>query len=129
MKFLCLAYLDRGLSPGPDVASRYGALAEAMIIAGVIVDSGQLAPSSESKMRRIADGKTDIADGPVVDATSHPSAYFLIDCASLDDALQWAARIPAATYGTVEVRPPRAAPRDPPTTARSHEFLRQSNRR
>jgi hypothetical protein len=40
MKFLCLAYLDRGLSPGPDVASRYSALAEAMITAGVIVDSG-----------------------------------------------------------------------------------------
>ena len=39
MKFLCLAYLDRGLSPGPDVASRYGALADAMITAGVIVDA------------------------------------------------------------------------------------------
>jgi hypothetical protein len=70
MKFLCLAYLDRGLSPGPDVASRYGALAEAMIIAGVIVDGGQLAPSSDSKMIRIADGKTDITEGPVVDRPS-----------------------------------------------------------
>lgn len=109
MKFLCLAYLDRGLSPGPDVASRYGALTEAMVTAGVIVDSGQLAPSSDSKLVRISDGRTDIGDGPVTDTTSHPSAYFLIDCACLDDALQWAARIPAATYGTVEVRPPRAA--------------------
>ena len=45
MKFLCLAYLDRGLSPGPDVASRSGAPAEAMITACVIVDSGQLAPN------------------------------------------------------------------------------------
>jgi hypothetical protein len=70
MKFLCLAYLDRGLSPGPDLAGRYGALAEAMIIAGVIVNSGQLAPSSDSKMIRIADGKTDITVGPVVDRPS-----------------------------------------------------------
>jgi hypothetical protein len=41
-----------------------------MIIAGVIVDSGQLAPSSDSKMIRIADGKTDITEGPVVDRPS-----------------------------------------------------------
>jgi hypothetical protein len=107
MKFLCLAYLDRGRSPGPDVAAQYGELAQAMTTAGVIVDSGQLAPSTASKIVRITDGKTDIGDGPLASGTSAPSAYFLIDCANLDDALGWAAHIPAASYGTVEVRPPR----------------------
>ena len=44
MKFLCLAYLDRGLTPPPGVAAQYGALGEAMRAAGVFVDSGQLSP-------------------------------------------------------------------------------------
>jgi hypothetical protein len=45
LKFLCLAYLDCDLLPGPDVASRYNALAEAMTTAGVIVDSDKLGPN------------------------------------------------------------------------------------
>jgi hypothetical protein len=45
MKFLCLAYLDRDPLPGPDVASRYNALAEAMTTAGVIVDSDKPGPN------------------------------------------------------------------------------------
>jgi hypothetical protein len=45
MKFLCLAYYDRDLLPGPDVASRYHALAQAMTTAGVIVDSDKLGPN------------------------------------------------------------------------------------
>jgi hypothetical protein len=107
MRFLCLAYLDRGLSPGADVTAQYSALAQSMKTAGVIVDIGQLAPPTASKIVRISDGTTEVSDGPLADASSRPSAFFLIDCAGLDDALEWAARIPAASYGSIEVRPPR----------------------
>jgi hypothetical protein len=76
--------------------------------AGVFVDMGQLAAPSDSKTVRVADGTANAVDGPpssVGDDTSSPIAYFLIDCTSLDDALAWAAHIPAATYGSIEVRP------------------------
>jgi hypothetical protein len=107
MKFLCLAYLDRGLAPPPGVAAEYGALAEAMRAAGVFVDSGQLSPADASKLVRVTAGQADATDGPPRGARQEPTAYFVIDCADLDDALRWAARIPAAAYGSVEVRPPR----------------------
>ena len=56
MKFLCLAYLDRGLAPGPDVAAEYGALGEAMREADVFVDSGQLSPGDAARLVRVTAG-------------------------------------------------------------------------
>jgi hypothetical protein len=108
MKFMCLAYLDRGLTPGPDAAAQYPLLGRAMGEAGVFVDMGQLTARSNSKTVRVTAGTSKVVDGPPSsngDDTCNPIAYFLIDCSSLDDALAWAARIPAATYGSIEVRP------------------------
>jgi hypothetical protein len=107
MKFMCLAYLDRGLTPGPDAAAQYPLLGRAMREAGVFVDMGQLAARSDSKTVRVTASTSKVVDGlPSSDGdTSSPIAYFLIDCTGLDDALAWAARIPAATYGSIEVRP------------------------
>ena len=108
MRFMCLLYLDRGLTPGPEAMAQTQALGQAMRDGGVFVDSGRLAAPGESKTVRITDRDLDVVDGPPSSEgkdTSSPIAYFLIDCASLDDALTWAARIPAATYGSIEVRP------------------------
>jgi hypothetical protein len=107
MKFLCLAYLDRGLAPPPGVAAEYGALAQAMRTAGVLVDSGQLSPAGAARLVRVTAGQAEVTDSPPPGAGQEPTAYFVIDCADLTDALQWAARIPAAAYGSIEVHPPR----------------------
>jgi hypothetical protein len=107
MKFLCLAYLDRGLAPPAGVAAEYGALGDAMRAAGVYVDSGQLSPSSGSKLVRLTGGQAEVSDGPPGGAGQAPTAYFVIDCPGMADAMDWAARIPAASYGSIEVRPPR----------------------
>jgi hypothetical protein len=107
MKFLCLAYLDRGLAPPPGVAAEYGALGEAMREAGVLVDSGQLSPPDTSKLVRVSAGQAEVSDGPHAAAGQEPTAYFVLDCPGPGDALEWAARIPAASYGSIEVRPPR----------------------
>jgi hypothetical protein len=107
MKFLCLAYLERGLFPGPGVAAGYGALTAAMREAGVYIDSGQLSSRDSSKLVRVTAGQAEVSDGPPSGAGPAPTAYFVIDCDGLNDALDWAARIPAAAYGSIEVRPPR----------------------
>ena len=106
MKFLCLAYLDRGLSPGPDAFAQYGTMREEMVAAGVFVDAGQLSSSEASKVVRISDGQVEVQDGSPSAGIS-PIAYFLIDCADTDAAVEWAQHIPAASYGSIEVRPPR----------------------
>jgi hypothetical protein len=107
MKFLCLAYLDRGLAPPPGVAAEYGALGEAMRAAGVLVDSGQLSPADASRLVRVTAGQAAVSDGPPPGARQPPASYFVIDCTGLAEALDWAARSPAAAYGSIEVRPPR----------------------
>jgi hypothetical protein len=110
MKFMCLAYLDRGLTPGPDTAAQYPLLGRAMREAGVYVEMGQLVSQSDSKTVRVTDGMSNVVDGPPLsdrDDISSPIAFFLIDCSGIDDAVAWASRIPAATYGSIEVRPVR----------------------
>ena len=107
MMFLCLTYLDRGLSPGPEVAADYSALHRAMEAAGVLVASGQLQSGEASKVVRVSAGATDVSDGSPAGAGQVPSAYFVIDCKDVDRALDWASRIPSVSYGSVEVRPPR----------------------
>ena len=107
MKFLCLAYLDRGLAPPAGVAAAYGALTQAVRQAGVFVDSGQLSPPDSAKVVRVTAGQAGVSDGPPPAAGQEPTAYFVLDCPDLTAALDWAARIPAAGYGSIEVRPPR----------------------
>ncbi len=107
MKFLCLVYLDRGLSPEAGVMEQYQALGKAMREAGVIVDSGQLAEPSASKTVRMVNDETSVIEGSPSgggDEIPSPIAYYLLECPSAEDALGWAARIPAATYGSIEVR-------------------------
>jgi uncharacterized protein (DUF1330 family) len=79
----------------------------------VLIDSGQLSPGSAAKLVRMTDGQAEVSDGPPPGGGQAPSAYFLIDCPDLDSALDWPVRIPAASYGTVEVRPPRQTPLHP----------------
>lgn len=108
MRFICLAYLDRGMTPGLDAYLQYQDLAQAMQQAGVLVAMGQLVSRSESKTVWITDGTTNVSNGPPAshsDETAGPIAYFLIDCESPEDALSWATRLPAAEYGSIEVRP------------------------
>jgi hypothetical protein len=107
MKFLCLAYPDPGFTPRAGLIAEYAALGEAMRAAGVFIDSGQLSPGDAAKLVRVTAGPVGVSDGPPPGGGQTPSAYFLIDCPDLHTALEWAARIPAASYGTVEVRPPR----------------------
>jgi len=68
---------------------------------------GQLSPADASKLVHVTAGEAEVSDGPPPAAGQAPSAYFVLDCADLQAAVDWAARIPAASYGSVQVRPPR----------------------
>jgi hypothetical protein len=54
---------------------------------------------------RIRDDETLVSDGPFAETKESLGGFFLVDAESLDEAIEWAARIPAARTGTVEVRP------------------------
>lgn len=105
MRFHCLLYADRGIEPPGDALARYGALRAEMTAEGVLVAFGRLQPDSSTKVVRIDDGKPVVETGPVNDDGARPVGFFLIDCEDDAHAIGWAARIPAAQYGSVEVIP------------------------
>jgi hypothetical protein len=83
----------------------YQAFGEALTKAGVMKNSNRLRPISDATTVRVADGKSQVLDGPYVDSKEQLGGYYLIDVADLDAALSWAARCPGASHGVVEVRP------------------------
>ena len=83
------------------VSERYMALArEPVTVAG-----DELQDPDTATTIRVRDGETLTTDGPFAETKEQLGGYYLIDCASLDEALEFAARIPAAERGAVEVRP------------------------
>ena len=111
MKYLLLIYANEA---GQQSASQeqvgqmiaaYGAYSEAMKKAGVYVGSNRLRPTSSGTTVRVANGKTQVLDGPYAEAKEQLGGYYLIDAPDLDAALSWASRCPGASHGTIEVRP------------------------
>jgi hypothetical protein len=77
------------------------ALAEACaMVAGEALQGADTASSVQ-----VRDGKRIVTDGPFIDSTEVIGGYYVIDVADLDEALEWAARIPNAHFGTIEVEP------------------------
>jgi hypothetical protein len=83
-----------------DYAAFNAALAKAGGRSGV-----RLQPASSAISVRLRDGKTDVIDGPYADTKEKLAGYFMIDVASVEEAVAWAQRCPSARYGTIEVRP------------------------
>ena len=65
----------------------------------------QLAPVRRAKTVRVRDGKTLVTDGPFAETKEAVGGFDLIECGSLDEAIEIAARHPVAQGGTIEVRP------------------------
>jgi hypothetical protein len=111
MKYLLMAYVNEAGWPTltkdeqEQGMAAYTAYREALTKAGVLAGSNRLQPSSTATTVRLANGKSQVLDGPFADSKEQLGGYFLIDVADLDTALSWAARCPAASHGVVEVRP------------------------
>jgi len=83
----------------------YRAYTEALTEAGVFVGGAPLQTPEQGAAVRVRDGKRQVQDGPFAEAKEQLGGYYTIEVASLDQALEWAARCPGASYGTIEVRP------------------------
>ena len=78
----------------------------AIVEAGVRVEGGNPLDAPETATTvRVRDSKRQIQDGPYAGTKEQLGGFVLLELPSLDAALEWAARCPAASYGTVEVRP------------------------
>ncbi|MDX1510961.1 MAG: YciI family protein [Nitriliruptorales bacterium] len=84
-----------------------------MIAAGVHVAGDALLPTTTATSVRVRDGQRTTTDGPFAETKEVLGGYYLIDVPSLDEALAWAEKCPAALYGTIEVRPVAELPEAP----------------
>jgi hypothetical protein len=109
MKYLFLLYgkplPDQESEEARELIGRWTAAMEKMASAGVLIDCAPLQPPAASTTVRVRDGQTLITDGPAAEIKEQFGGFTLIECADLDEALTWAAAVPSATDGMVEVRP------------------------
>jgi hypothetical protein len=70
-----------------------------------IVGGEALLPTASATTVRLRDAKALTTDGPFAETKEVLGGYYLIDVDSLDEALEWGAKVPGAKYGTIEVRP------------------------
>jgi hypothetical protein len=87
----------------------YIAYVEAMSNAGVLKGGNGLQPTSTATTVRVANGKTQVLDGPYAESKEQLGGFHIIEVPDLDAAISWAARCPTALHGVVEVRPIREA--------------------
>ena len=81
------------------------ALNREMVAAGVRVFVGGLAPVNESiSVRRRPDGALLVTDGPYLETKEHIGGFWVLDCAGMDEALEWGRKAAIACRAPVEVR-------------------------
>ena len=85
--------------------AEYGTFTNELREAGALVTADQLQPSTTATLVQVRDGETLTTDGPFAETKEQLGGYYLIEAESLDEAIEWAAKIPSARGGTIEVRP------------------------
>jgi hypothetical protein len=112
MKYMLLIYANESgfpAEPAPeelqaemDAYNAFGAEAAAR---GVMVDGDALMPINTATSVRVREGKTLTTDGPFAETHEQLGGYYILDCKDLDEAIEFAAKIPGSKHGTVEIRP------------------------
>jgi hypothetical protein len=111
MQYALLIYGDEAGSAdmteadGNAMMAEYGAYSEALSGAGAMKGGDALQSTQAATTVRVRDGETVTTDGPFAETKEQLGGFYLIDVDSLDEALAWAAKIPGARTGSIEVRP------------------------
>lgn len=111
MKYMALIYGNEAMEAQatPEqmgaIMTAYNTFTEDVHKQGVMVAGDALQPTTTATTVRIREGKTLITDGPFAETKEQLGGFYILDCPTLDEALEWAAKIPGAHTGSIEVRP------------------------
>jgi hypothetical protein len=94
------------------VYDRYRAFGRDGEAAGVIAGGNELGDTRGATTVRVRGDETVVTDGPYAETKEVLGGYYLLECETMEDALDWAARIPGAEHGAVEVRPVHVDPEE-----------------
>jgi hypothetical protein len=111
MKYIFLIYSDEANNPAPDsvefgeIMAGYNAFNEEAQAAGILVAGEPLEPVAAASTVSVRDGVRSVTDGPFAETKEQLGGFYILDCKDLDQALSFAAKIPSAKHGRIEVRP------------------------
>ena len=111
MEYLLLIYGDEaamaGMTQADHVAmyQEFGRFNQSIQQSGNLRAGQRLQPVATATTVRVRNGKRAVTDGPFAETREQLGGYYLIEAKDLDEALSIAERIPAARWGSVEVRP------------------------
>lgn len=111
MQYMLLIYGDPAVEPAygtPEFGAMmagYGTFSERLVTDGVMRGGEGLKGVETATSLRMRSGKVETMDGPFATTKEHLGGYYIIEVPDLDAALTYAAMIPTAQYGTIEVRP------------------------
>ncbi len=111
MQYLLLIYSDESMWESLSEDERqaihleYGRLTTDLRAQGKLVGGDELRPVATATSVRVRQDDTIVSDGPFAETKEALGGYYLIEADGLDEAIEWAARIPAARGGTIEIRP------------------------
>ena len=83
----------------------YGAFTNEVREAGIMKEGAPLQGSDTATTVRLRNGKADAVDGPFAETKEVLGGYYILDCENLDEAIAYAAKIPSAAHGSIEIRP------------------------
>jgi hypothetical protein len=111
MKYAFTIYGDEGQRNAASeedqqaMAQAYGVLTQEMQEKGVLVAGEGLYPTQTATTVRVREGDRDVTDGPFAETKEQLGGFYVLDVKDLDEAIEWAAKIPGSQIGSVEIRP------------------------
>ena len=111
MRYICLVYLvekemDAMTKTQADTCTEESLAYDAALRkTGHLIAAHALQPVAAATTIRVRNGKLSTTDGPFAETKEQLAGFYLVDCKDLDEAIEWAAKIPGSEMGSVEVRP------------------------
>ena len=111
MQYMLLIYGDqdgwksRSEEENGQIMQAYMQFTEELQASGSLVGGDALEPTQTATTVRVRNDETLTTDGPFAETKEQLGGYYIVDVGSIDEALEWAAKIPGAKHGSVEVRP------------------------
>jgi hypothetical protein len=133
MRYMLLIYTQETETRTPEemqaVVQGHWAVMDESSRRGILVDASPLARTSAATTVRIENGKPIVTDGPFAETKEQLAGYYILECADLDEAIAWAAKIPSAcggASGCVEIRPVQEMSRVPENFHKSRAAFAQT---
>jgi hypothetical protein len=111
MRYLVLIYGDENSSPRPntlelhEMSTGYRKFTDDVIQRGLMQAGEALQPISTATTVRVRNGERLVTDGPFAETKEQLGGFYLLKCKDLDEAIDCAAAIPGARFGSIEIRP------------------------